>query len=77
MERLKLHPLASEFIREVIEQFGMAWPAAVDAEVVRSLDDAAAEMCLPDTIHVNARCQRVGRINQPLRQGQARILFAN
>ena len=43
-------PLGDQLVGEIIEQFRMAGVAAVDAEVVGRLDDALAEVILPDAV---------------------------
>src|SRR5437870_10298296 len=44
---------------------------SLEAEVVWSAHDSAAEMVLPDAIHDHSRCQRILRICDPAGKGQA------
>ena len=48
----------------------MAGRLALGAEVLRSLDQAGAEVVLPVAIDGHARRQRVRGIDQPLREAQ-------
>jgi hypothetical protein len=51
-----------------VEQFWMRGSLALRSEIFRSLDQAAAEVMLPDAIHRHARCQRILRAHEPSRQ---------
>ena len=56
---LSRQPSCDERARQPVEQFGVARPVSVRAEVVRRLDDAAAEVVLPDAVDHDARRQRM------------------
>src|SRR4030095_11855222 len=45
------------------EQLAMAGPFALRAEVVRGLDDAGPENHLPEAVDLDARGERMGRID--------------
>ena len=61
-----IHQLASQ----PIEQLGMTWVRALGSEIVVGLDQAAAEIGLPDPIDDHPRGERVAAIHQPPRQIQ-------
>ena len=44
---------------------------ALQAEVLHCFHDAGAEILLPETIHRHPRGERMGGVEQPLRQAQA------
>jgi hypothetical protein len=56
---------------EPIEQLGMARRRAHDPEIIRRRDDASAEDLLPETIHGDARGERIRRIDEPLGEPEA------
>ena len=45
------------------------------AEVARRGDEAGAEDVMPDAIHHDAGGQRVARIGEPFREGEAALLL--
>ena len=73
MHRLQLILLPSEFGREPVEQLWMGGPATVEAEVARRLDDAGAEMVVPEAIDLDAGEQRLG--GDPLGQFDSAVAF--
>src|SRR5579884_2968038 len=50
---------------------------ALFAEITGSLHEALAEMVVPDSIHHDARGERVGRIGEPARQFQPSAAFGS
>src|SRR6185503_20875011 len=56
---LDRHAVPDEELREVIEQLRMTRPLAVHAEIARRVDEARAEVLLPDPIHDEARSNRL------------------
>ena len=68
MHRLDRHPSVDEAAGQVVEQLGMRRRRPADAEIVRGLDDALAEVVLPDPVHEDARRQRIGPVGDPLGQ---------
>ena len=61
-------PVLDEVVRQIIEQFRIGRLVAGLAEVADRRDDALAEIFVPDTVHINARCERIGRAGEPVRQ---------
>ena len=51
-----------EIDRQPVEQFGMAWVLALGAEVSGRCDEAGAEEHFPESVHGDARGERVSRI---------------
>ena len=62
---------SDELGRQPVEQFGVAGPVALRAEVFAGLDDADAEEHLPQAVDGDARGQRVVGLDQPLGQSEA------
>ena len=54
--------VVDEPLRQVVEQLGMRRPLAGDAEVARRVDQAGAEMPLPDPVDDDAHRDRLRRI---------------
>ena len=62
MQWLQTHSLSDKFVRQVIEQVGMARGTAMDAKVICGLNQAAPEVILPDAIDEHASRQWVSRV---------------
>src|SRR6185369_11933015 len=58
--------LSNEFRCEPVEQFGVRRPSAVEAEVVGCVDEAHAEVVMPEAVDYNARGERVVSIGNPV-----------
>ena len=71
MESLDVPAAGDKLVREPIEQFGMCGRGRLSAEVVRIVDETAAEMALPDAIDDHAGDQWIFGIGQPAGQGAA------
>ena len=54
MHRLEPESVVSELRCQPVEQLWVAGAAAVEAKVVRCLDDAGAEMMMPQSINQHA-----------------------
>src|SRR6185295_953892 len=65
MERLQAPPARGEFEREPVQQPGVRWLGALQAEVVLRLDEAAAKVLLPGAVHGDAGGERVARTCDP------------
>ena len=59
MQPFQAPALADQFIGQPVEQFGVGWAAAEDAEIRRRIDEPAAEMIQPDAIGEHTADQRV------------------
>ena len=70
-------PLVHELHRQPVEQFGMRRQFALDAEILRRPDEAAAEQLRPPAIHRHARGQRIVARDQPAREIEARARLAS
>ena len=57
-----------EFDGQPVEQFRMHRPFALRAEIVHRLDDAEAEVGLPEAVHGDAGGERIRRDPEPPRQ---------
>ena len=68
MHRLEPESVVSELRCQPVEQLWVAGAAAVEAKVVRCLDDAGAEMMMPQSIDQHAGEQRIVPVCQPSRQ---------
>ena len=55
-----------EVAAEPVEEFGVGWEVALQAEVFRRADEAISEELLPDAIDVNAGRERVIWKSEPL-----------
>ena len=66
---------ADEFAREPVEQFGMRRLHAVSPEVARRLDEASAEVTLPDAVHHHAGGERILRAGDPIGERCAALLL--
>ena len=71
MHRLDVPAGADELGRQPVEQLGVRRRLALDAEVLGRLDQARAEMVLPDPVDGHAGRQRVVGTSQPARQAEA------
>ena len=71
MDRLLAPAPVHELAGQPIEQLGMAGGGALRAEVVVGLDQAAAEIRLPDPVHGDPGRQRIAAIDQPAGQVHA------
>ena len=76
LHRLHVPAGADEFGGQPVEQFGMRRPFALRAEILHRLDQAGAEIHLPEAIHGHARRQRIGGIDQPFGEAQAIVRHA-
>ena len=70
MDVLQRPAAADQFVRQPIEQLGMRRAAAVMPEIGGRLDDAAAEMVMPEPIHHHASRQRILWPSDPTGQGR-------
>ena len=71
-----LRPTAAyEASGEMIEQLGMSWNLATDAEVIDTAHDALAKELLPDAVHDDTRGQWVARVGQPVGELHASALI--
>ena len=61
MDRLEAPALGDQLGGEPVEQLGVRRPAAVEAEVARRLDQARAEVGLPEPVDDHAGEQRIAR----------------
>src|SRR5438552_3058640 len=61
----------AEFARQPIEQLRVRWPAAVAAEIVGRIDEALAEVVLPEAIGDAAPGEDVGVVGDPVGEGGA------
>src|SRR5688572_27198223 len=71
MDRLKPPSAANEFLRQVIQQLRMRRLVALQSEVIRSTNQALAEVMLPQPVHDNPREQMTPAIlgvHQPFGQ---------
>ena len=72
MQRLQRQPWRDELGGQPVEQFRVRRPVALQAEIVRRADDAAAEVILPDAIDHHAGRERVVlATGEPVRPGPA------
>ena len=63
-----------KFGRQPVEQIGMRRQFRACAEVFRRLEQARAEVTLPDAIHERARSRRRFFVHQPVCQREARAI---
>ena len=61
--------LLHELGREPIQQFGVRGTLTLEAEVARVRGNALVKMMLPDSVHENARGERIPGIREQTRQG--------
>ena len=71
LQALQAPAAGEETLRQVVEQLRMRRRLAEPAEIVRGLDEAAAEQVVPDAVGDHARGQRVVLPGQPGRQDAA------
>ncbi len=71
MDRLLAPASVHELAGQPVEQLGMTGGRSLGAEVVVGLDQAAAEIRLPDPVDDDAGRERIAAIDQPARQVQA------
>ena len=69
-------PVALKIRSEPVEQFRVARPFALVAEIVHRLYQSRAENDRPPAIHGDACGERVLRRHQPIREIEARVAFA-
>ena len=67
--------MAVEFSRQPFQQLRMTRSAAVEAEVAGSLDEARAEVVVPDSIRHDSGEERVVGVRDPVRQSNATMRF--
>lgn len=75
VQGLDFPAFGDEFRSEIVEEFRMRWPAAEEAEVAWSIDDARAKVMLPDAIGEHAGGKRVVVAGDPLSQSDAALAF--
>src|ERR1051326_1532699 len=64
-------------MRQVIEQFGVCRRRSKFSKIIRSANDAFAEMMLPDAVHHDASGHGIIRVGQPASELQAAAAFGN
>ena len=72
MQGFRFPAAGDELAREPVEQLGVARAVAVLAKIVRRLDEAGAEVVLPDAIHGDAGGEWVRGRGEPARELGAR-----
>src|SRR5436190_11785371 len=70
MHGFKTPSLPDELRRQPVQQFGMGRLLALGTEILRGLDQAPAEIVLPETVHSDASSQRILLANKPSGQSQ-------
>ena len=75
MHLLHTPAAADELRREPIEQFRVRGFHAHAAKITRCLDEAGAEVALPEAIHHHAGGERILRAGDPLREREASLLL--
>ena len=60
LQLLERHTVLLELRRQILEQCGIGWWIADGAEVVGGVDDAGAEVPLPDAVDPDAGGERAG-----------------
>ena len=75
MEVFEFPTVGDEFGGEVVEQLRVGGFAAEEAEVTGRIDDAGAEVVLPDTVGEDSRCEGVFVTGDPLGEGEAALAF--
>ena len=71
VQGLDVPAAGDELVCQPIEQLRMRRRRRLSAEVVGVLNEAAAEMSLPDAIDEHAGHERIGRIGKPAGQCRA------
>src|SRR3954469_19997138 len=71
MHLFKIPPFFHKSASQPIQKFGVRRFSPLSAEVLRRVDEAAAEVALPDLIHQYASGQRVLSIDKPAGEHQA------
>src|ERR1043165_3023970 len=67
--------LGYKFARQIIEQLRMGRTLAVNSEIVRRADNAAAKVVMPYPVHHDTRGQRVSCVSNPVGEFNATLLF--
>ena len=67
--------MVHEFGGQEVEELGVRRARAVEAEVARRVDDAGAEVMMPEAVHDDTRGERIVLGDNPVGQGFAAIGF--
>ncbi len=72
---LQAPAVRDEFIREVVEEFGMARWAATDTEIAGRVHQTLAEMVMPETVHDHTSGEWVVGMRDPIRERESALGF--
>ena len=75
MQGFKLPSIGDKFGSKIVEEFGMCGLAAKKPEVAGSIDNAGAEVMLPEAIGKHSGGKWIVSARDPFRQGQAALTF--
>src|SRR5262245_42184681 len=75
MKRLYRSTVRNQLAREPIEQIRMRWQRSVMAKIIRRIDEALAEVIVPDVIRARAPSEGGRPTCDPLRERSARRAF--
>ena len=73
MNRFQRPPLGKQFTSQPIEQFRVRRLRSTEAKIAGRIDDALPKMPVPKSIHNHTPGERIGWINNPLRQRDSTI----
>ena len=76
VELLERAPVVPEPNRQPVEELGVRWLSTHAPEVVRRVDEAAAEVVLPHAVDDRPPGQRVVPVGDPPRERRAPLSFA-
>ena len=73
MEVLERPAVLDELGRKPVEQFRMTGPESHRSEIGGGRDEAASKVVVPDPVHDDAGGERIRRIDDPVREGDAAL----